>query len=318
MCFYLKNFHNDQGHTFKGYSLAIMAGISASLFFIPYKMASFSIAPLPFIFIVYVFSSFFSVLYLGYSILCTRNLKGAKGGSSILGAGSWKNNLFTGGIFGVLSVIGNYSIGKSLDGSNAGLSVIVLRFQVIFVMLMGIIFLKEKLHFSFISGLLLSMIGFIMLKYQETSSILSISPFTWALVAAISFSSVQIILKVSIHKIDPLAVNLIRILSGIVFMLALPAFWVQKSAISTEHVYLALVSSFFGPFLSRNLQMFSMKHVPVSEFILFSMITPVLVLFLSWVLWNEVPHKWAIAGGFTILSGISLPIIYYVQKGKNI
>ena len=296
-----------------------MAGVSASMFFIPYKLASFLITPLPFIFMTYIFSSLFNGIYLAFSLLRVQagnsDQRHTKGNAPKFV--SWQNTIFVGIIFGVLSVFGNYAIGRSLEGTNAGLSAIVLRFQVILVMLMGIMLLKERLHFSFIAGLILSIAGFVILEYEQTKTILEISPFTWALTAAFSFSSVQIILKIFIHKIDPVLVNSIRLLSGIVLMLCLPSFWMQRNLLALEHIYLALIASFFGPFLSRNLQMFAMKHIPVSEFILFSMTTPVLIIFLSWVFLGETPSMLAITGGFIILGGVSSPVLYNIWEEKN-
>ena len=241
---YLKNLYSVQSQEFKGYTLSVMAGISASMFFLPYKSASFSIAPLPFIFMIYIFSSLFNGLYLVLS-----GNSGQKGGKDKVSKfNSWQDTILVGIIFGVLSVFGNYAIGRSLEGTNAGLSAIILRFQVVLVMLMGIILLKERLHFSFIAGLVLSSAGFIILKHEHTSTTLEASPFAWALAAAISFSSVQIILKVFIHRIDPILVNLVRLLSGLVLMLFLPSFWIQKNILALEHVYLALTASFFWSF----------------------------------------------------------------------
>ena len=62
--------------------------------------------------------------------------------------------------------------------------------------------------------------------------------------------------------------------------------------------------------------MYSMKYVPVSEFILFTMVTPVVTLILSWLLWGEVLSATELIGGSTILIGVALPIISAIRDGE--
>ena len=194
----------------KGYVLAILAGVSASMFFIPYKEASFDVKTLHFVYLIYIFSAIFN----GVPLIFRKK--------KIL----WNRFILWGGIlFGLLSVFGNFSIGKSLENINPGLTVIALRSQVIIVTLLGVIFLGERLKFPFILGLFLTILGFTLLNLKEASPPHHFSSLIWALSAAFSFAFVQIMVKKMMEKIDPMGLNFVRLSMGLLFMLCLPAFW---------------------------------------------------------------------------------------------
>ena len=224
-------------------------------------------------------------------------------------AGFNKITILNGILFGIISVIGNYAIGRSLEGVNPGLIVVILRSQVIWVILMGILFLKEKVNGSFMIGCAIAFIGFYILNNEKIKGGIGLESILWGLLAAISFSFIQIVIKLIIHKINPISMNLIRLISGLMIILCLPSFWEHTLSLNFSHWWLAFLAAFFGPSLSRNLQMYSMMYIPVSQFILFTMITPVVTILLAWMIWEDIPGNMSLIGGMIILMGVSLPVL---------
>ena len=228
-----------------------------------------------------------------------------------------KYNLIAGLIFGGSSVFGNVAIGKSLEHVNAGLTVLVFRSDLMLVILLGAIFLKEKINNRFVFGFILGVSGFILLNLEHTGTIVELNPLTWAFLGALTFAFVQIALKKIIHKIHPVLINLIRLISGAVITWMLPSFHPLMNHVQTLHIYLAGTAAFFGPFMSRNLQIYALKSIPVSEHVLFTMITPVIALILSWLLWNDIPTPLSLLGALIIFVGIIWPLspwIFFKKK----
>ncbi len=287
------------------------------MFFIPYKLASKTLTPISFIFIVYLFSILFNALLLLLQTLGKTQGKRLEIQKGILDNTSMKHNLIAGLIFGASSVFGNIAIGKSLEHINAGITVLVFRSDLMLVILLGFIFLKEKLSSRFIIGFILGVSGFIILNLEHTGSIFDLNPLTWALVGALNFAFIQIALKKIVHKIHPVFLNLIRLISGSIITWMLPSFHAMWSHIQEFHIYLAGTAAFFGPFLSRNLQIYALKHIPISEHVLFTMITPVIVLILSWFIWNDIPTPLSLLGALIIFVGISCPFLPVVCLRKE-
>ena len=229
-------------------------------------------------------------------------------------------NLAAGLIFGASSVFGNFAIGKSLEQVNAGLTVLVFRSDLMLVALLGAILLKERLNIHFVMGFILCISGFIILNIAQVGGmegVFRFTPLTWAFLGALNFALVQIALKKIIHQINPVLLNMIRLLSGLVLMGLLPPFSLIMRDLATNYIYLAAASAFFGPFASRNLQMYALKHIPVSEHILFTMITPVITLILSWFLWDDIPKTLSLVGGMIIFVGISWPLFFDMIREEN-
>ncbi|MGK0291579.1 MAG: drug/metabolite transporter (DMT)-like permease, partial [bacterium] len=80
---------------------------------------------------------------------------------------------------------------------------------------------------------------------------------------------------------------------------------------------LAFISAFFGPTISRVLQMYALRYIPVSQSILFGMLTPIFTLFLAWGLFSHLPSVIQMVGGILILIGISIPVLWVLKKTAN-
>ena len=211
--------------------------------------------------------------------------------------------LTVGTIFGLLSIIGNYSIGRALEWSNTGITVIILRIQIIFVIIMGFIFLKEKLHYMFFIGVAISLLGLLTFNIETIGIPVHSHTVYWGIFAASCFAIANIIIKKNIKDINILGINLLRLLVGVI---GIPLFMEEFQILELPYIGLAFLAGLFGPNLSRLVQMYVMKELPVSHVISFTMITPVATIILSWLLFDDVPSLAHLCGGTLILFGITL------------
>ncbi len=294
----------------KGYIFSIFSGISASMFFVPYKLALQTLTPILFIWLVYLFSILFNTLLIILQSIQNKN-------KNFFKTINIRYNLIAGLVFGISSVFGNVAIGKALEHTSTGLAILVLRSDVILVILLGVLFLGEKLNKHFIIGFILSISGFFILNIEQTESFFEFTPLTWAFLGALNFAIIQIALKKNIDKIHPTFINLVRVISGAIIIILLPTFKLMLIDVNILHLLLAGAAAFFGPFMSRNLQIYALKYIFVSEHTLLIMITPVIALILFWLILNEIPTLMSLLGGIIIFIGISWSLVIDIFKKYN-
>jgi len=136
----------------------------------------------------------------------------------------------------------------------------------------------------------------------------------WVLIAMLCFASTHIIVKVSVRTQNPERLKLLRNLMSAIMIGFIPGRVQDLASLEPFEWLLIGISAIFGPVLSRTLNMHALKLIPVSIFILFSMLTPVFALFLSWLFLDDIPSFTAIIGGVIVLAGISLPLIMNMIK----
>jgi len=143
-----------------------------------------------------------------------------------------------------------------------------------------------------------------------------LSFYLWGLLAAAAFGSSQLLLKVIIHQVEPLQLNHVRLFMGALFLALTPGTLPSLLQLSVEGWLLAATSAIFGPSLSRVLQMYALRYIPVSQSILFTMLTPVFALVLSVLFLGSSPSSGEILGGIIIMLGISIPIFHLIKTQR--
>ena len=278
----------------KGFLFATIGALSAALFFVPYKKALESTEPLVFILAVYLIGF---VLSLSGSIVKREALSYNK------------KTLWGAAVFGLLSVVGNYAIGRSMLGIDPAITVVLTRVQVIMVMYLGWFFLKEQLTPLLVPGAIIALSGFVWMNYSENLSVEGeLIYYLWALGAAFCFGSSQVVMKSIIHDISPITVNHLRLLLGSACMCLVPGVVQSLMALQMEIWLLAAGSALFGPTISRLCYMYSIRYIPVSQATLFILLTPVFTMLVSLLVLDILPTTRQLTGGAVIMLGILLPM----------
>lgn len=216
--------------------------------------------------------------------------------------------------FAILSVLGNISIGNALEGLVPSLTVVMIRTQVIIVMFLGWLILKEQLNPLLIPGAMIALFGLLWMNYQGNDFFSGEWRFyLWGISAAFLFGTSQLLIKRIIHQIDPIQLNHIRLLLGGIFLALVPGTLSALFQLSVEGWILAGTSALFGPSLSRILQMYALRYLPVSQSILFTLLTPVFALLLSVIFLDIYPSTQQLIGVSSIMFGISMPIVHLVR-----
>lgn len=284
----------------KGFLFATLGSLSAALFFVPFKKALETTDPQTYLLAVYIIGFIFSSMG-----------RVAKKNPIKIN----KITLWGAFVFAVLSVIGNYAIGRSMEGVDPAVTVLITRTQVMIVLFMGWFFLKEEMVKYLIPGALIALSGFALMNYNEGLHFGGdLIYYLWAIVAAFCFGISQVFLKSIIHEVEPVTLNLLRLVMGCVFISFIPGVIPGILSLGVDIWLYAGASAFFGPLISRLSYMYSVRYIPVSQSTLFIMLSPVFTALLSWVFLDLFPSMQQILGGLVVMLGVFMPVMYLLKK----
>ena len=289
----------------KGIVLACLGASSAALFFIPYKILTKELESVW----VFVAALYFLSFVLNISF-------------KFLQRSDWQLNkptLIAGVCFALLSLLGNFAIGKSLAGLHSALTIVVMRSQIFIVIILGYLILKETLNKSLFLGIAIAMLGFLTMNFETiTGTKLKNYEFAlWGFTAAAAFGSSQIILKKVIDRSHPVTLNILRLGIGSIILAFYPEVFAELFKLSMRQWLLIVMATLFGPTISRNLFLYALKYIPVSEGILYYMLTPAIALLTAGLVLNQWPNALETLGASIMLLGISLPVIAQLRRARK-
>ncbi len=226
--------------------------------------------------------------------------------------------LWVGLLLGVFSALGNEAMAHALVRVDPGLAAVLLRVQVFIVAAGGYLFLGEKVTLRFWLGVFLAMIGFVILTGAFTDiKGASLAGMAWVVLAALMFASMQILIRKTIKRIDPLVVNSLRLWIACLLMACVPGRPTLLLEAPPLLWFYAAAAALLGPVISRIFLMLALRHVKVavSTLILFS--APVFAFALAGLFFQKWPGLLEVIGSLVILAGIGLPVLEMLgQIGK--
>lgn len=287
----------------RGLLLSLAGSFCAAVYFIPYKAviqtvrADIFVLGLFFIsFIIHLFPVFFK--------------------SSVFKLN--RTTIWGGFIFAGLAVLGNYFCGKSLAGLNTSLTVVILRTQVLAVMAAGLLFFKEKVDKYLWIGSGLALLGIILSSLLDSGwQVTRWLSILWAFSSMLCFALIHVLVKSIINFCHPVSLNIVRMFFAFLIIAVIPGRLNSLFTLSVYEWLMIFFSALFGPFLSRIAYIYALKYMPLSRFILITMLTPVFALVLSLLLLNDTPTIFEVIGGCFVLTGTSLPFLVNILKNSR-
>jgi len=287
----------------KGLCFALLAMFGGGLYAIPYRLSLDTVAPLPVIWGVFLWAFLFSL------------------------PGAWfarHQNKFSWKIAGITlatslaGLLGNYAICQALSQASPTLLILVTRIEIIIAMLLSWMFLKEFVSIRVWMAVIVIIAGIIVMKMDSLSfELKNWSSFLWAVTAAFSFASMQVMAKSIIHEINPQVLNVSRLAVALVILWSLAE---VRSGVadlqSSEWKWLAL-AAFCGPFMGRVSYTYALRYLTVSKAVIIGSFSPATTLMFEFLVFGSLISSFEALGGTIMLAGIFWVFLPGLSRNGN-
>lgn len=202
----------------------------------------------------------------------------------------------------------------SLWTIGAPLTSFLMKAQTFFSLMLGVLFLGERLNKWESVGILLTILGGIIVAYQKDRYLL-IGTFT-ALGAAFCYSFLSFIIKKTAQDLNMLAVATFRTLGvSIVLLIYLFATGTFTMPSYSEIGYMTL-GGITGAYIAKACQFHSIKLLDVSRTTAVMPMESLFVVILSYFLFDDLPSFYKLLGGAAIITGVVFLVIFRAKDEK--
>ncbi|HJL02595.1 MAG TPA: DMT family transporter [Polyangiaceae bacterium LLY-WYZ-15_(1-7)] len=213
-------------------------------------------------------------------------------------------------VLAVLTILGNVGVAGALEHLDPGLTSTVLQTQIFVVGLGGWLLLGERVGVRFFVGAGFALAGFALLGMDDPREAdVSLAGLGFALLASTSFGGMLLYTRKVIRRIDPVTVNVFRLVLAVA---ALGAWLIPRGTLdglSTELWLATALAAACGPFASRLCLMFAVRHISAARTKLITLLSPVFAFALEIAWLGTFPSARELAGGGLILAGVLLPML---------
>lgn len=218
-------------------------------------------------------------------------------------------------LLGGASALGNEAVCQALVSLSPGFVSVTLRTQVIFVAIGGLLLLREPVGGRFWVGLVVALGGYVYLQGRlDVAGGLSGAGIAWAVLAAGCFGSMQVVIRRSIHRIDLLQVNALRLWLAAGLVALIPGRVTILWHLDRRIWGLAALAALCGPVLSRLCLMRALRTLPAAHATLALFMAPVFAYVLTGVLLGTWPGATEVVGSLVILGAIALPVTELTRR----
>ena len=278
----------------KAYLFAIIASFCISITFVITKVILQELNILSTSVYSFVFSFLFSIIFLKF-IRKRKIIEPFKQ--------HWKHM----SIYGILGGVGGIIWFYSIDILGPNLLSFLLRFGLIFTIILSVVFLKERFNRFEALGMVIAIIGALIMTYTTENMIIIITLFVILMCAMFSVS--QLIVKTHIKKIDPFVINHIRITFSFVIFLTLGIATSSLQVPSLNAIILAAITGIITGLIGFGLFFKALEIAELSKLSLVKVLDPFLVILFSFLILGDILTQQQFFGGLFVIFGIVILII---------
>ncbi len=216
-------------------------------------------------------------------------------------------------LYALFSVIGLITLTYSIDAIGPSLTSFLTRFVMIFTVMIGFFFLKERFNKPEVVGMIIAVIGAFMITYTTDQVILMWSVLVIGVCALLAFS--QLIVKMHIKKIDYFVLNHIRIVSSFFIVTVLAIVTSSLQAPSVSNLIMCFIVGIGNGIIGFGLFYKALEIAEMSKVNIIRVADPFLVVLFSFILLSSIPTTLQLLGGLVIALGVAV-IVIARQKPK--
>jgi len=225
-------------------------------------------------------------------------------------------------LFGLIEIASTTFFFKAINAMpNPSVVAFMGNITPVFVILLGVIILKERFNKLEILGIIITLAAAFLLSYNPKWIKLDeifVDGSLYVLLFAVFGATSAILMKLNVVKFSPILLAINRIL--FLFFFAFLMMKVQNLSFHISHTALKniLIGAFLGPFLTATVGLYAIKYIEVSRKAILSSTKGLFVLIGSYLYFKKIPSNLQVFGGILSIIGVILIITGKQLLKKNI
>ncbi|RKQ15989.1 DMT family transporter [Ureibacillus endophyticus] len=218
---------------------------------------------------------------------------------------------------GVFLVLNWVFLFKAFEEMAISITISIYNLAPIFVLILGTLFLKERLTIRGVLAIAICFIGSIFIvgieNFQSIDQFID-SGFVWALLSAICYALTMFTSK-TLHSLSPYATTFLQTIVGIVMLLPLCNFSVFQGLTTTNWLYIigtGVIHTGFVYYLFFD----SIRNLPTIVVSVLTFVDPVVAILLDTILLDFSPSIFQSIGILLVFGGIILTIVKPKKEGN--
>ncbi|MFH1894644.1 MAG: DMT family transporter [Patescibacteria group bacterium] len=208
--------------------------------------------------------------------------------------------------FGTLGGAGILMWFYAIDLIGPTTSSFLIRSVVVFTIIWGILFLKERFNKIEVLGMLIAIIGVFVITFTVNSDDFLLSGVIIALAAAFFFSIMQLIVKLYVARMSPLIVNHCRLTFTFLALLVYSLSFQKIQPCSSSILILSALGGILGGVIGVVFFFKALELADLSKANIIRTMDPFVVIAYSFFVFQEVPTLNKLFGGLIIVTGVVL------------
>ncbi|MEL3960883.1 DMT family transporter [Lysinibacillus endophyticus] len=220
---------------------------------------------------------------------------------------------------GVFLVLNWVFLFKAFEEMAISITISIYNLAPIFVLILGTLFLKERLTIRGVLAIAICFIGSIFIvgieNFQSIDQFID-SGFVWALLSAICYALTMFTSK-TLHSLSPYATTFLQTIVGIVMLLPLCNFSVFQGLTTTNWLYIigtGVIHTGFVYYLFFD----SIRNLPTIVVSVLTFVDPVVAILLDTILLDFSPSIFQSIGILLVFGGIILTIVKPKKEAKEL
>jgi len=225
-------------------------------------------------------------------------------------------------LFGLIEIASTTFFFKAINAMpNPSVVAFMGNITPVFVILLGVIILKERFNKLEVLGIIITLAAAFLLSYNPKWIKLDeffVDGSLYVLLFAVFGATSAILMKLNVVKFSPILLAINRIL--FLFFFAFLMMKIQNLSFHISHTALknVLIGAFLGPFLTATVGLYAIKYIEVSRKAILSSTKGLFVLIGSYLYFKKIPSNLQVFGGILSIIGVILIITGKQLLKKNI